>query len=361
MIRRKVRPSGEALTRGAPTLADVAARVGVSINTVSRSLRAPHTVRPALRRRIAEVLDEFNYVPNRLAGGLAGAHTSMVGVIITSLFNSEFAAIIEHLQRDLSGAGLNVMIGNSAYDPDEELRLVRAMLSWRPAAIALVGCDHHPRAVDLLRSARVPVVEFWDASGDAIDSMVGVDHHAIGRLQATHLASRGYRRVAAVCAMRQHDYRARKRLEGARCAIKELTGQDIVEKTLSVGGSPALGEQLVEELLKREPKVNGIVCTGDVLAFGVLQGLRKLGRRVPDDVGVIGFGDNEAGAFLQPALTTIRPPRAEIGRLAAEMILRRIDGEQSRVELLQANLIDRESTAPSNRRKRHASDGRPGR
>lgn len=345
----------EASPRGAPTLADVAARIGVSINTVSRSLRAPQTVRPDLRHRIAEVLDELNYVPNRLAGGLAGAHTGMVGVIITSLFNSEFAAIIEQLQRDLSSAGLNVMIGNSAYDPDEELRLVRAMLSWRPAAIALVGCDHHPRAVELLHSSRVPVVEFWDASGTAIDSMVGMDHHAIGRLQAGHLASQGYRRLAAVSAMRQHDYRARKRLEGARRAVREQVGRDISEQTVSMGGSTVLGEQLVEELLRREPKIDGIVCTGDVLAFGVLRGLRRLDRRVPDDVGVVGFGDNEAGICLQPTLSTIRPPRAEIGRLAAEMILRRIEGQQPRIELLEAELISRESTvrsAPSTRRKR---------
>ncbi len=330
--------------RAAPTLADVAAKVGVSINTVSRSLRAPQTVRPDLRHRIAAALDQCNYVPNRLAGGLAGAHTGMVGVIITSLFNSEFAAIIERLQRDLSAAGLNVMIGNSAYDLDEELRLVRAMLSWRPAAVAIVGSDHHARAVELLRSARVPVVELWDAPDAAIDSVVGMDHRAIGRLQAEHLMAQGCRRLAFVAAIRPHDYRAQKRLDGARQAVRERLGCAISEHTAPTGGSPDLGDRLVDELLQREPGIDGIVCNSDLLAFGVLRGLHRLERRVPEDVAVVGFGDNEAGSCLRPSLSTVRPPRTEIGRLAAEVILARLDRQQPLRHELEAELIVRETT-----------------
>ena len=135
-------------------------------------MRAPHTVRPELRRRIEAVLDEVNYVPNRLAGGLAGAHTAVVGVIISSLYYSEFAAIIDAMQMELASAGLQVMIGNSRYDPDEEWRLVQAMLSWRPAAIAIVGTDHHPRARELLVNSGRPVIEIWDCGDSVIDSGV---------------------------------------------------------------------------------------------------------------------------------------------------------------------------------------------
>jgi LacI family gluconate utilization system Gnt-I transcriptional repressor len=329
----------------------VAARVGVSINTVSRSLRAPHTVRPDLRDRIAAALDEVNYVPNRLAGSLAGAHSGVVGVIITSLF-MEFATIIEQLQRDLSSAGLSVMIGSSAYDPEEELRLVRAMLSWRPAAIALVGCDHHPRSVELLRDAQSPVVEFWDASGPAIDSMVGMDHYAIGHVQAAHLIAQGRKNIAVVCCIRPHDYRAHKRLEGSRRAVRESSGMDPIVQSAPSGGSPELGEQLVAELLERAPNVDGIVCTGDLLAFGVLKGLRERGRRVPDDVAVVSFGNNAASPCIEPALSTIGPPRVQIGHRISDIILGRIAGQPSRVEVLQPELITRESSAPTRRKRR---------
>lgn len=337
-------PAAMPARRSHPTLADVAAQAGVSINTVSRSLRVPQTVRPALRRHIHEVLARINYVPNRLAGGLAGAHTGVVGVVITTLFYSEFAATIDAMQRELAAADLHVMIGNSRYDPEEEFRLVRAMLSWRPAAIAIVGIDHDPRAAALLRDAGVPVVEIWDCSDQGIDSVVGMDHRAIGRLQAGHLIERGCRRLAFVGAVRDHDHRARKRQEGAAQAVRARLGGELPVVTVPSGGTPDIGERLVDELLARAPRVDGVVCNSDVIAFGVLRGLRRRGRLVPDEVAVIGFGDNEAGACLQPALTTVRPPRADIGRVAAATILARIDGEASRRHELAAELVEREST-----------------
>jgi LacI family gluconate utilization system Gnt-I transcriptional repressor len=190
----------------------------------------------------------------------------------------------------------------------------------------------------------VPVVELWDASDAAIDSVVGMDHRAIGRLQAEHLMAQGCRRLAFVAAIRPHDYRAQKRLDGARQAVRERLGRDVIEHTAPTGGSPDLGDRLVDELLQREPGIDGIVCNSDLLAFGVLRGLHRLGRRVPDDVAVIGFGDNEAGSCLRPSLSTVRPPRAEIGRLAAEVILARLDHQPPLRHRLAAELIVRDST-----------------
>ena len=338
-------PRDAAAVGAKPTLADVAARVGVSINTVSRALRAPNTVRPQLRREIEAVLDELNYVPNRLAGGLAGGHTGVVGVIITSLFYSEFAQTIDSMQRVLDNAGLQVMLGNSRYDAEEERRLVRAMLSWRPAAIALVGVDHHPRAVSLMRSAGVPVIELWDYTDKPIDSVIGMDHHAIGRMQTAHLLERGYRNIAFIGAIRPEDHRARKRAEGYAAAFAETTEQAPVQVIAARPGHPDLGEQLLGELLGQHPRTDAVICNGDVMAMGVLRGLRKMGRLVPGEIGVIGFGNAEASSCMAPTLTSIQPPRAAIGERAAEAILARIDGEPSLSHAFEAQLVARESTA----------------
>lgn len=330
--------------RTGATLAQVALRVGVSLNTVSRSLRAPHTVRPELKRRIDAVMEEVGYVPNRVAGALAGTRSDLVGVVVTSLFHSEFAAVVEGLQAGLLERDLQVMLGNTHYDPEQEWRIVRSMLSWRPAGVAIVGVDHHPRAAGLLAASGVPVVEMWDAGGVAIDSTVGMDHDAIGRAQADHLLARSCRRLAFLGSLRPHDARARKRCQGAAAVVAEAGLPPLAIRTAPVPGSPDLGALLVSELLAKHPEVDGIVCNSDATAFGALRELKALGRCVPDEVRVIGFGDDEAAGCVAPALTSLRPPRREIGLAAAEILLARIAGGAPQRLVFGPALVERAST-----------------
>ncbi|MEZ2133147.1 MULTISPECIES: LacI family DNA-binding transcriptional regulator [unclassified Sinorhizobium] len=336
--------TGEGEARTPLTLASIADRVGVSVNTVSRALRAPNTVRAELRRQIAKAMEELNYVPNRLAGGLAGTRSDIVGVVVTSLYYSEFAGIVDTLQSALLSSNLQVMLANTRYDAEQELRLVRSILSWRPAAVAIIGVDHHPKVDELLRASGVPIIEMWDLNGTIIDSAVGLDHRAIGASQAAHLIGCGYRQLAFLGSVRENDARARKRAEGMKERVIESGLSPVVMATRQESGHPDLGEALAFDLLDRHPEIDGIVCNSDVVAFGVLRALRKRGKRVPDDIGVIGFGDSEAGACMTPSLTTVRPDRERIGRLTAEMIVSRInDGPSQRVSV-DWQLLEREST-----------------
>lgn len=338
-------PEEVSARRSTPTLKDVALRVGVSLNTVSRSLRAPQTVRPELRRRIESVLDELNYVPNRLAGGLAGSDTGVIGVIVTSLYHSEFAGVVEAIQERLAEAGLQVMIGNSRYEPEEELRLVRAMLSWRPAAVVIVGTDHHPRARELLASSGKPVIEIWDCSDPLVDSGVGMDHRAIGAMQVDHLFEQGCRRLAFLGSLRRHDHRAHKRLEGAVDCVRRLRLRPLAVVTEAAMGHPEMGERLLHRLMLQDDAVDAIICNGDVIAHGVLKGLREQRRRVPDAVAVVGFGENPTNTCIQPQLTSINPPRLEMGRRTAELIQKRIDGSPAERILVSPELVVRASSS----------------
>ncbi|MEZ5847170.1 MAG: LacI family DNA-binding transcriptional regulator [Geminicoccaceae bacterium] len=326
------------------TLADVARAAGVSINTASRAFRSPKTVRPELRLQIEEAATALHYLPNRLAGGLAGAHTGIVGVVVTSLFYSEFGETLETMQGELEAAGLHVMLGNSRYDRNEELRLVRAMLSWRPAGIGLVGVDHHPGIRELLKREQVPVVEFWDVCDDCFDCSVGMDHCRIGAIQAGHLIARDCTRIAFVGSTRNEDHRARKRLAGCMATVREQLGCELTQCTLTEGGSPELGARLARTLLESHPEIDGIACNSDVVAFGVLRTLREMGLRVPNDVKVIGFGDRAAATCMNPSLSTVIPPRSAIGEEAARMLLRRIDGGKPAIRTFDAELAARGST-----------------
>ncbi|WP_454855273.1 LacI family DNA-binding transcriptional regulator [Rhizobium binxianense] len=330
--------------RNIPTLASIAEKVGVSVNTVSRALRAPNTVRLELRRRINAAMEELNYVPNRLAGGLSSTRSDIVGVVVTSLYYSEFASIIDSLQSALLERDMQVMLANTRYNADQELRLVRSILSWRPAAVAIIGVDHPPKVVELLKASGIPIVEMWDTGGEVIDTAVGFDHTCVGAAQANHLIAQGYRRLAFLGSVRENDKRAQKRLKGLETAAAAAGLPDIVKHTDQHGGSSELGERLANELLEHHPEIDAIACNSDVVAFGVLRALRKLGKRVPEDIGVIAFGDNEAAGCVSPSLTTIRPDREAIGKLTAEAILARINGTESRTTLVEWELIIREST-----------------
>ena len=334
------------------TLKDIASRVGVSLNTVSRSLRAPQTVRPELRARIKTALEELNYVPNRLAGGLAGSDTGVVGVIVTSLHYSEFATIIEAMQVRLAEAGLQLMIGNSRYEPEEELALVLALLSWRPAAFVIVGTDHHPRARELLATSGKCVVEIWDCADPVVDSGVGMDHRAIGAMQVDHLYEQGCRRLAFAGSLRPHDQRAHKRLAGARARARQLKLRALVIATEPVIGVPEMGDRLVQKILAGDPAIDGIICNGDIVAHGVLRGLKAARRRIPDDVAVIGFGENPSNSCLDPPLTSISPPRVDIGRKTADLILKRIAGGPAECILIPPELIVRQSTQRTQQRRK---------
>jgi LacI family gluconate utilization system Gnt-I transcriptional repressor len=330
--------------RGAPTLASVASMVGVSVNTVSRALRAPNTVRAELRRQITKAMDELNYVPNRLAGGLSGTRSDIVGVVVTSLYYSEFASIVDALQSALLKSNLQVMLANTRYDPNQEVTLVRSILSWRPAAVAIIGVDHPPKVNDLLRASGVPVIEMWDVGGDIIDSAVGMDHASAGAAQARHMIERGYRHLAFLGSVRANDMRAQKRARGAADAIAAAGLPALLEAASQEGGRPELGERLTHELLEVHPEVDGIICNSDVIAFGVLRALHARGKKVPEDIGVVGFGDSEAASCVTPSLTTIHPDRHRIGELTADAIIARIDDEEPRTVIVDWELIARDST-----------------
>jgi LacI family gluconate utilization system Gnt-I transcriptional repressor len=330
--------------RSVPTLASIAEKVGVSVNTVSRALRAPNTVRAELRKRINVAMDELNYVPNRLAGGLSGMRTDIVGVVVTSLYYSEFASIIDTLQSALLERDLQVMLANTRYNPDQEIKLVRSILSWRPAAVAIIGVDHPPKVVELLKASGIPIIEMWDTGGNVIDTAIGFDHQAVGAAQARHLIDQGYKKLAFVGSLRENDRRAQKRLLGLEAEAARAGIAPIAKRTEPQGGSPDLGEKLAGELLATHSEIDAIVCNSDVVAFGVLRALKKRGKRVPEDIGVIAFGDNEAAACVTPSLTTIRPDREKIGRLTADAIVARINGGEPQTTVVDWQLMFRDST-----------------
>ncbi len=314
-------------------MADVAARLGVSKMTVSRALareeRSPRRDSEALRQRVLRTCREMGYVIDQTARSFATQRSGIVAALIPVLNNSNFADTATGLTEALEGRGLQLVLGYTNYDLATETRLIRAMLSRRPEAIAVTGGHHTAAARRLLESAGVPVVETWDRIARPIDHAVGFSNaQAVGELvRALH--ARGYRRLAFMGGEPKSDARGADRRMGFQRAMRDL-GLD-AGRALAVGHAPvsmADGARGVSMLLQRWPDTEAIVCVSDHVAFGALMECRRRGWAVPERIAVAGFGGFEVSAASHPRITTVAVDCGGIGRAAGELLGRAIDAQR---------------------------------
>ena len=331
------------------TMTDVASAAGVSASTVSLFFRRPEAVSPHLAERVRKVIDDLGYVPNRVAGSLAAAQSRTVAVILPSIVNSFFAETYDTLQSLFPGAQYQTLLGVSEFSPEREEDLIRTFLAWSPAAVVVTGFQHTERARAMLKGAGIPVVEMWDMPGEAeeaVDLSVGFSHFEVGRRQTAHLYDQGSRKVAYIGAAVHQDLRVRSRTDGYEDEVRRRGLHASIAYTAPNAASTPAGVWLIDEVLTMHPDIDGVVCSNDLLALGVLFEARRHGLRVPEDLAVVGFGDLSFARASLPALTTVRPPQSEIGRLAAGQVLARLGGAgiPPRHCSLDCELVVRDST-----------------
>jgi LacI family transcriptional regulator, gluconate utilization system Gnt-I transcriptional repressor len=329
------------------TMDEVARLADVSPSTVSLYLRKPDAVAAETGKRIANAVETLHYVPSFVAGGLAAASSKVAGVIVPSVRNAFFADTVANLQDALAAEGLQLLLGHSEYSLAQEEALVRATLSWSPAAIVLAGLEHNRATRQLLIGAQVPVIEIWELGERPIDMAVGFSHREVGRVAARHLQARGCKHIAFLGARMDQDGRARQRAEGyARVVAAHGAEPRVLDQPGTA--SPEAGAILLGRALDQHPGIDAVVCSNDLIALGVLFECQRRGIAVPDQLAVIGFGDLPFAAHCIPPLTSVRPPGGAIGRRVAELILRHLhDGsipEHERIVDTGFDLIPRAST-----------------
>lgn len=315
------------------TLAEVAARAGVSAMTASRALAAPAKVAPATRARIEAAVRELHYVPNLIAGGLATARTRAVAVLVPTIANSIFADTVEGVSAVLEPRGYAVLLAQSGYDPAREEKALLALLSRRPEALVMVGSPGTKDAAALLKRTGVRVVEAWILPRRPIDAAVGFDNRAVGAAVANRLVAGGRRRLAFLGGS---DVRSDLRFQGFRQACRRSGLPAPCRVTAPVWGSPDAAAAVAGGL----GDADAVFTSTDAYAIGVLSALREMRRGVPHDVAVFGLGDLEIGRHAVPRLSTVRIDGRRIGEMAAELALA---PERGRVIDLGFELIERET------------------
>ncbi|MDC0540755.1 LacI family DNA-binding transcriptional regulator [Paracoccaceae bacterium] len=314
------------------TLRDVSQASGVSEMTVSRVLRNRGDVSQNTRDKVLLVAKQLGYVPNKIAGALASQRVNLVAVIIPSLSNMVFPEVMTGISEVLETTDLQPVVGVTDYLPEKEERVLYEMLSWRPSGVIIAGLEHSETSAMMLKASGIPVVEIMDIDGSPVDAMVGISHRRAGREMAVSILKAGYRKIGFLGTKMPLDHRARKRFEGFTEALAK-SGVEVTDQEFYSGGSALVkGREMTQELLRRNPNLDFLYFSNDLIGAGGLLYLIEKGISIPNQIGLAGFNGVELLKGLPRQLATMDACRSEIGRKAAEMIVQQVNDPKTSFE-----------------------------
>ena len=328
-----------------PTLERVALRAGVSRATVSRVVNGSTTVSPEIREVVLRVVHELGYVPNHAARSLVTQRTGSIALVLpeaaTRVFSDDqfFPGVIRGVSQELEAADqqLVLMIAGSpaSHDRVEKYALARHVDGVLVASMH--GADPLPMA---LQRMGIPIVASGRPLGRSTVPYVDVDSVGGSRAAVRHLLDLGRTRVATIAGP-QDMVAGIDRLAGYRLELSESGGRT----NIAVGDfTRDSGAVAMAQLLADDPRLDAVFVASDLMAHGALRTLAKAGRRVPEDVALVGFDNFEMAQYTEPPLTTVAQPITEVGRRLARQVLRLVAGEEVEpTVVLPTSLVLRES------------------
>ncbi len=319
------------------TLRDVSEASGVSEMTVSRVLRNRGDVSAATREKVLTAAKTLGYVPNKIAGALASQRVNLVAVIIPSLSNMVFPEVMGAISNTLEGTGLQPVVGVTNYTPEREEQVLYEMLSWRPSGVIIAGLEQTDAAKAMMRNSGIPVVQIMDVDGTPVDNSVGISHRRAGRMMAQQILKAGYQNIGFMGTKMPLDHRARKRFEGFTEALAKGGVQVADQEFYSGGSALAKGREMTATMLERNPDLDFLYYSNDMIGAGGLLYLLEQGIDIPGQIGLAGFNGVELLDGLPRQLATMDACRYDIGVKAAEII-------QARVENTEASPVSLELT-----------------
>ncbi|MBZ6077758.1 LacI family DNA-binding transcriptional regulator [Microvirga puerhi] len=336
---------------------EVAKLAEVSTATVSRALASPQRVSPEKRARVLEAIAKTGYTPNLSARSLRSQKTGMILVVLPDLANTFFSRILRGIEETLFEAGYGMIISDLDGSPEKEAHFAAFTAAGRvDGAILLNGHlfgqsrDGQGRAAEI----DMPIVALCESIPNADIPQIEIDNRAAARKMTQYLASRGHRRILYVSGptgnvLERERYRGYR--DGLRRAGLSFEPELVVPGDYTIESGMQAGRFIVEQ--RRRP--SAVFCTSDEMAIGLIRVLLSAGIRVPQDISVAGFDDIEFAVVAEPALTTIRQPRQELGRAAASALIALLQKQETpRLIRLETELVIRDSVAEP----RPSRDGR---
>lgn len=306
-------------------LTDVAAEAGVSVATVSKALNGSGQLRTETRRRVIDAAQKLGLYPDRLTSALPSGRTYTVGIISTDAYGRFTIPILIGAEDSLGAGEISMLLCESRRDQIREQHYLRTLLRRGVDGIIVTGHSSDPRA-SIGRDLGVPIVYALTCSTDPDDLSV-VPDDAGGAVRAVrHLVASGRSAIAMVAGPKRH--RATEhRVAGCTRALAEAGLEPVSGEALYGEWTEQWGRDAVAVLLARGPHLDGVFCANDQIARGVLDGLRDAGRRVPEEIGVVGMDNWRVLAeAARPPLTTVDLNLTEVGRVAASRLVGAVTG-----------------------------------
>jgi DNA-binding LacI/PurR family transcriptional regulator len=336
-----------------PTLEQVAALAGVGRGTASRVINGAAHVSERSRQAVEAAVAELSYIPNAAARTLKTRRTDTVALVIAEsedrIFGEPFfAGVVRGISMAVTAAGKQLVLLLSQAGSRTE-HLGGYLSRQHVDGVLLLSLHDDDLLPEVIRSRSLPMVVGGRRAGIANDPWVDVDNQHGAALAAQLLVDIGCRTIATITG--PLDMAAgRDRYEGFRTAL-QAAGRTLDDELVATGDfSQPSGATAMAELLEKRPDIDGVFCANDPMAAAAVQVLRDAGKRIPDDVSVIGFDDSPLALTTQPPLTTVRQPPEEMGKAMVELLLAQlVDGvEAGEVEtrMLETSLVLRGSTKP---------------
>lgn len=325
------------------TLTDVAVRAGVSVATASKALNDRDQVAAATRRKVRQAAEELSFQPNTLAQGLLSGRTRTAGLLTDELGGRFSIPVLLGVENTLGNQQMSVLLCDTRGDAIRRQHYIRTLLSRQVDGLIVLGDSNDLRPA-LPGDIGIPVVYVYGESDRPEDLSILADDHGGGRLAGEHLLGHGRRAIAHISG--EQSYRAARERAAGLIEVLGEAGVELVGSPMYGEWTQRWGRHAAHTLLTAHPHVDAIFCGSDQVATGVADVLHDLGRKVPDDVALVGYDNWEVfAAECRPPLTTIDLNLQGLGSAAVQHLSAMIDGEsRSGVIRYPTRLVVRDST-----------------
>ncbi|MEW4372844.1 LacI family DNA-binding transcriptional regulator [Paenibacillus kandeliae] len=321
------------------TISDIAMIAGVAKSTVSRYLNGG-SVSAATRNKIEQVIKENGYVPNTFAQSLKAKTANIIGTIVPRLDSFATSHTLMGIDDQLRKQGCRMLITNTSQDMNREIEAIYELARQKISGIILLAARITDEHLEAIESCKIPVL-LVGQQHEHIHSLIHNDYEA-GYELGRHVLHQGHRRIAYLGVTEQDIAVGVRRKQGFASALAETEGCTVEYYETSFRMSDARSDML--QLLEQGLDVSVIVCATDNIALGVMKAAYEYGVAVPQQLSVTGFGGYDVTEVVHPALTTIRYPYQEAGKIAAQDIVRLVHRQHVQmVTVMDYELLERES------------------